>query len=244
MKDLNNWQDKFEECSYANKLLNKVIDLNKIAKTPSVDIEAVKKAIYYARKYHGNQMRQSGEPYYSHPIEVACMVADYLFRTDIIVTSILHDTIEDTELTKETIAVLFGEKISHQVMDLTRVKEYSKITSTEMVKILYKEQKHDILLIKLFDRLHNMQTLSAKSPDKIHKIKKETLDEFIILAAYLELPRVKYNLINLLSKPLPDFSELYKPYIKMTNNLQQNGYILSPIHQYDRLQKQILKLLE
>lgn len=128
-------------------------------------------------------------------------------------------------------------------MDLTRVKEYGKITPTEMVKILYKEQKHNILLIKLFDRLHNMQTISVKSPDKIHKIKKETLDEFIILSAYLELPRVKYNLLNLLSKPLPDFSELYKPYVEMTSNLQQNRHILSPIHQYDRLQKQILKLL-
>lgn len=244
MEDLNNWQDKFEECGHAKKLLNKVIDLNKVVKIPSVDIEAVKKVIYYARKYHGSQMRQSGEPYYSHPIEVACMVADYLFRTDIIVTSVLHDTIEDTKLTKEKVAVLFGEKISNQVMDLTRVKEYGKITSTEMIKILYKEKKHDLLLIKLFDRLHNMQTISVKSPDKIYKIKKETLDEFIILAAYLELPRVKYNLINLLSKPLPDFSELYKPYIKMTNNFQQNEYILFPTPQYDRLQKQILKLLE
>lgn len=244
MQDLENWQDEFKICCYAKKLLDKVTHLNNILKVPPVDITEVKKAIYYAKKYHGSQMRQSGEPYYSHPIEVACMVADYLFRTDIIVTSVLHDTIEDTKLTKEKIAVLFGEKISNQVMDLTRVKEYSKITATEMVKILYKEKKHNILLIKLFDRLHNMQTISAKSPDKIHKIKKETLDEFIILAAYLELPRVKYNLINLLSKPVPDFSELYKPYIKMTNNLQQNGHILSPIHQYDRLQKQILKLLE
>lgn len=244
MEDSNNWQDKFEACSHAKKLLNKVIALNKIVTTPSVDIDAVKKAIYYARKYHGRQMRQSGEPYYSHPIEVACMVADYLFRTDIIVISVLHDTIEDTELTKEKIAVLFGKKISKQVMDLTRVKEYGKITSTEMVKILYKEKKHDMLLVKLFDRLHNMQTISAKSPDKIRKIKKETLDEFIILAAYLDLPSVKYNLINLLSKPVPDCSELYKPYIKMTNNLQQHGHILSPIYQYDRLQKQILKLLE
>jgi (p)ppGpp synthase/HD superfamily hydrolase len=244
MKEVKEWEENFKICIYASKLLEKIIYLNNIVKIPPVDIVKVKKAIYYARKYHGSQMRQSGEPYYSHPIEVACMVADYLFRTDIIVTSVLHDTIEDTEITKEKVAVLFGKKISNQVMDLTRVKEYGKITSAAMVEILYKEKKHDLLLIKLLDRLHNMQTIGAKSSDKTCKIKKETLDEFIILAAYLELPRVKYNLINLLSKPLPDFSELYKPYTKMTNNLQQNEYILSPIPRYDRLQKQILKLLE
>lgn len=244
MEDLRNWQKKFEECCYTKKLLNKVVYLNSIMRTTSVDIEEVKKAIYYARKYHGNQMRQSGEPYYSHPIAVAYMVADYLFRTDILVTSILHDTIEDTDLTKEKILTIFGERISNQVMDLTRVKEYAKITSAEMIKILYNEQKDEILLIKLFDRIHNMHTISAKSPDKIERITQETLDEFIILATYLDLPRARYNLIGLLSKPLPNFSELYKPYINMTNKFQHGSHILFPTHQYDILQKQILKLLE
>jgi len=163
MEDLDNWQEKFEECCYAKKLLDKVAYLNAKVKYP-VDIEEVKKGLYYARKYHGSQMRQSGDPYYSHPIEVAIMVADYLFRTDIIVTSILHDTIEDTKLTKDMIVKIFGEKVANQVMDLTRVKEHGKITSAEMVEILYKEKKHDVLLIKLFDRLHNMQTIGAKSP--------------------------------------------------------------------------------
>lgn len=126
MKDLKNWQDKFELCIYAQKLLDKVTSLNNIVKTTAVDIEEVKKAIYYARKYHGTQMRQSGEPYYSHPIEVAYMLVEYAeehipqyFRTDMLVIALLHDTIEDTELTKETIGELFGKKISNQVMDLT-----------------------------------------------------------------------------------------------------------------------------
>ncbi|AJQ52552.1 MULTISPECIES: HD domain-containing protein [spotted fever group] len=207
MEDLDNWRDKFEVCVYAKKLLDKVSALNKIVRTIPVDIEAVKKAIYYARKYHGSQMRRSGEPYYSHPIEVACMVADYLFRTDIIVTSILHDTIEDTELTKEKIAVLFGEKISNQVMDLTRVKEYNKITSAEIVEILYKEKKHDVLLIKLFDRLHNMQTIGAKSPEKIKKIVDETMYHFLVLSKYLGLLDIEVNLIKLCSATLtiPDY---------------------------------------
>ncbi len=68
-----------------------------------------------AKKYHGTQRRQSGELYYSHPIEVAYKVADFRFTTDVLVTSILHDTIEDTELTKEMIATIFNSRIATQV---------------------------------------------------------------------------------------------------------------------------------
>jgi len=155
-----------------------------------VNLVEIDKAIYYAKKYHGTQMRQSGEPFYSHPLEVAYMISDYLFRTDIIITSILHDTIEDTELTKEKIAEEFGWKIANQVQDLTRIKEDGiKISSAEMVELLYMEKKHAVLLIKLFDRLHNMQTISTKSPEKIKKIVEETLKSFISLSIYLR-PRI------------------------------------------------------
>lgn len=142
------------KCCYSERLINKLLILNERAKD-KIDIGVVKKAIYFAKKYHGSQMRQSGEPYYSHPIEVAYMISDYLFRTDIIVTSILHDTIEDTELTKEKIAEEFGVKVANQVQDLTRIKcEGVKISSAKTVELLYKEKKYDVLLIKLFDRLH------------------------------------------------------------------------------------------
>lgn len=192
MENLENWQEKFEECIYAKKLLDKITYLNSIVKVPPVDIVEVKKAIYYARKYHGSQTRQSGEPFYSHPIEVAYMVSDYLFKTDILVTSILHDIIEDTALTKERIAEEFGWKVANQVMDLTRIKENGiKISSAEMVEILYKEKKHAVLLIKLFDRLHNMQTISAKSPEKIKKIVDETIKQFIVLSLFLGLNNVE-----------------------------------------------------
>ncbi|MDR0329298.1 MAG: HD domain-containing protein [Rickettsia sp.] len=99
-----------------------------------IDIDEVIKAIYYAKKYHGSQMRQSGEPYYSHPIEVAYMISDYLFRTDIIVTSILHDTIEDTTLTEKMIAYIFGEQVASQVEDLSRNKPHGKISSAEIME--------------------------------------------------------------------------------------------------------------
>ena len=187
MTDLSCWAEKFESCIYSDKLLNKLLLFNIHAEN-MIDLAEIKKAIYYSKKYHGTQKRQSGEPYYSHPIEVACMVADYWCRTDLVVTSILHDTLEDTELTKEMIAVIFNEQIASQVEDLTRIKPDRKISSTETIKSLHFQKKYDLLLIKIFDRLHNMQTIAAKSPEKIEKITEETLKEFIIII--MELGRI------------------------------------------------------
>ncbi len=185
------------KCCYSERLINKLLILNERAKD-KIDMKMVKKAIYFAKKSHGDQKRQSGEPYYTHPIEVAYMISDYLFRTDIIVTSILHDTIEDTELTKDMIAESFGDIIARQVEDLTRIKEDGKITSAEMVERLYKEKKKDVLLVKLFDRVHNIQTLETKSLEKMAKILQETIDTFIWLVAFLEIPDIEEEIAVLL----------------------------------------------
>ncbi|XVN40738.1 MAG: HD domain-containing protein [Rickettsia endosymbiont of Argas persicus] len=180
-------------CRYSKRLLTKIMLINKISRN-KVDLNKIKKAIYFAKKYHGRQKRETGEFYYSHPLEVAYMISDYLFRTDIIVTSILHDCIEDTLLTKEMIIKEFGHKIANQVEDLTRVKNDKKISSTEMVEILYQQNKKELLLIKLFDRLHNIQTVGAKIPKKGKKIILETLQIFLFIATYLKTPKVARQL--------------------------------------------------
>lgn len=146
MKNINHWQAEYQSCGYSKKLEDQVILLNKKVTQP-VDIIEIKKGIFYARKYHGSQMRQSGEPYYSHPIEVAYMLANYtalnmpiLFRTDMIVTALLHDTIEDTELTEKMIAEIFGSLVATAVEDLTRVKPYGKISSKETLDLLFQQK--------------------------------------------------------------------------------------------------------
>jgi (p)ppGpp synthase/HD superfamily hydrolase len=225
MDDANDWQAKFEPCQYSDRLIDKLLLLNKAAKNP-VDIQEVKKAIYYAKKYHGDQKRKSGEPYYSHPIEVAYMLADYLFRTDIMVTSVLHDTIEDTTLTFEMIMEIFGAVIANQVMDLTRVKPEGKISASAIVDSLFKQKKYEVLLIKQFDRLHNMQTIAGVETPK--KIIEETLLSFITLSEYLKIPMVKKELIELcyqalgITMPLQADCELIS---------QNNRQSLSPIFQ-------------
>ncbi|MCC8372163.1 MAG: HD domain-containing protein, partial [Rickettsia endosymbiont of Pseudomimeciton antennatum] len=174
-----------------------------------IDIDLVKKGIYYAKKYHGSQMRQSGDPYYSHPIEVAYMVAEYTalempkyYRTDMIITSLLHDTLEDTDLSEKLITMVFGEQIASQVVDLTRVKSYGKISAAETLSILLQQEKYDVLLIKLFDRIHNLQTLVAKSPEKSRKITEETIKAFIRTSIYLDTIQIEQELINLCYKHL------------------------------------------
>jgi (p)ppGpp synthase/HD superfamily hydrolase len=200
MEDLSSWKEKFEICVYAKKLLDKVEYLNTKVKNP-VDIEEVKKGIFYARKYHGSQMRQSGDPYYSHPIEVAIMLAAFaadeapkLYTAIMLQAALLHDTIEDTELTEEMIIKIFGKEVANHVEGLTRVKSYGKISAEESLNLLIKQKRYDTALIKLFDRIHNVQTLAAKSPEKQIKILVDTLKNFIILATYLELFEVEAKL--------------------------------------------------
>lgn len=203
MEDINCWQEKFTPCQYSDKLLNRIIKLNNCVSKP-VNINEITKAIYYAKKYHGNQMRQSGEPYYSHPLEVAYMVSEHTaikipeyFKTDLIIIALLHDTIEDTCLTKDMISSIFNNRISEQVDDLTRIKVDGKISAAQVIEILFLQGKYDLAHIKLFDRIHNLQTLYIKSPEKAKKIIEETITHFIILAIQLEIPIIKNQLIEL-----------------------------------------------
>ncbi|EPS72634.1 guanosine polyphosphate pyrophosphohydrolase/synthetase, partial [Genlisea aurea] len=104
----------FKSDLWSTKLLNK-LEAQNSGHVAKVDIAEIKKAIYCCKKYHANQKRNSGEPFYSHPLEVAYMVSNYIFKTDIIITSILHDTLEDTTLTREKILSIFGPLIADQV---------------------------------------------------------------------------------------------------------------------------------
>ena len=161
-------------CKYSVRLIEKLKTLD----TQNVlDFELINKAIYFARKYHGIQLRKSGEPFYSQPLEVAYLFAEYAakedvqyYTTDLIITAILHDTIEDTSLTKEMISQAFNESIASKVEDLTRIKVNKKIPAGETLELVYPQNKKDILYIKLFDRLHNMRTIAFLPEIKRNKI--------------------------------------------------------------------------
>ena len=167
-------------CQYSIRLIEKLksLDTKKV-----LDFELINKAIYWARKYHGDQKRKSGEPYYSHPLEVAYMVSDYNLKTDVIVASILHDIIEDTEVTAGMILDNFSWRIAEMVDRLTRDRpDGTKLSIEQILNNAYQKQDKEILLIKLFDRLHNLTTLDAMTDEKKKKIALETLSSFLAIA--------------------------------------------------------------
>jgi (p)ppGpp synthase/HD superfamily hydrolase len=197
------WESKFELCEYSSKLINLVVSLNMTVVKP-VDILEIKKACYYAKEYHGDQKRKSGDPYYSHPIEVAYLFAQYVaqhasqyYTTTLIVVAILHDCLEDTQLTKDMMAIIFNQEVASKVEDLTRIKFNKKITAAESVNFLFLEHKNDILYIKLFDRLHNMRTISAMRPEKQKSIAEETIFHLIPAAMLLGANIVQEELVTL-----------------------------------------------
>lgn len=213
MKDLDCWQENFEYCFYSKKLLNKLLLINKTSGN-HIDLLAVKKSIYYAKKYHGTQKRHSGELFYSHPLEVAYIISDYLPNTNTIVISILHDILEDTACTKQMLTNIFDSKIADQVEDLTRIKFDKKISSKEMVELLWKQKKYELLAIKQCDRLHNMLTIKAHCPDKIIKITKETIEVFIVLAVHLEIRDLEEKL-TYICKNITNYSKTQSEEIKL-----------------------------
>ena len=206
--------DYSEPCKYSIRLIAKLKSLDT---TNVLDFNLINKAIYFAKKYHDGQLRKSGEPFYTHPLEVAYMISDYNLKTDVITASILHDIIEDTEVTVRMIQNTFGQRIAEMVDRLTRDRpDGSKLSVGEILNNSYQEKDREVLLIKLFDRLHNMQTLGVKSPEKIKKIADETLLIFIALAIYLEIVEIKQKLSELCIKEIFTQQGLIPPVIQNT----------------------------
>jgi len=177
--------DYSEPCKYSIRLIEKLKSLD----TKNIlDFGLINKAIYWAKKYHGDQKRKSGEPYYSHPLEVAYMISEHKLKTDVIVASILHDIIEDTEVTVGMIFDNFSWRIAQMVDMLTRDRpDGTKLTIEEVITNAYQKEDKEVLLIKLIDRLHNMQTIQYKSIEKIHNTSEQTFSFFISLSMFLEI---------------------------------------------------------
>ena len=186
--------DYLEHCYYSTKLVEKLESLDTENK---LDCTLIDESIYWAKKYHGDQKRKSGEPYYSHPLEVAYMVSDYKLNTSVIVTSILHDIVEDTEVTTEMILDTFGWRIAEMVDRLTRDRpDGSKLSVREILNNAYDKQDKEVLLIKIIDRLHNIQTIGSMSDKKIEKTITETLTSFLTSSIYLGLLKVEQQFLD------------------------------------------------
>ncbi|WP_395713298.1 RelA/SpoT family protein [Reyranella sp.] len=171
---------------------------------PEADEDTLNRAYVFGLKKHGTQLRASGDPYFSHPVEVAGILAEMRLDTDSIVTGLLHDTLEDTDATREEIARLFGENVARLVdgvTKLSRLEVQSESTKeAENLRKLVLAMSSDIrvLLVKLADRLHNMRTLHhIKDPARRKRIARETMDLYAPLASRIGMEKIKRELEEL-----------------------------------------------
>ncbi|MET1026613.1 MAG: bifunctional (p)ppGpp synthetase/guanosine-3',5'-bis(diphosphate) 3'-pyrophosphohydrolase [Dongiaceae bacterium] len=177
---------------------------------PGADEDVLNRAYVFSMKAHGSQSRASGDPYFSHPLGVAEILTRLKLDTASIVTGLLHDTVEDTDATLEQIEGLFGQEIGRLVDGVTKLSrlelQSDNTKHAENFRKLVLAMSNDIrvLLVKLADRLHNMQTLHyIKSEDKRRRIALETLEIYAPLAERMGMHQIKDELENLA------FAEVY-----------------------------------
>src|ERR1700753_2051719 len=170
------------------------------AYNPRANEDLLNRAYVYAMMAHGEQKRASGDPYFSHPLEVAAILTDLKLDDATIVAALLHDTIEDTEATRAEIDKTFGREIGALVEGLTKLKRLELVSRTakqaENLRKLLLAISDDVrvLLVKLADRLHNMRTLEFVPPAARHRIAEETLDIYAPLAGRMGIQEMREEL--------------------------------------------------
>lgn len=178
---------------------------------PEADEDALNRAYVFAMKKHGAQLRASGDPYYSHPVEVAGILTKFKLDSASIIAGLLHDTVEDTDTTIDEIRTLFGDQVAQLVDGLTKLamielkSKNDKQAENFRKLLLAMSEDIRVLLIKLADRLHNMRTLHfLEKPEKRARIARETLDIYAPLAERIGMQEIKSELEEIA------FAELHK----------------------------------
>jgi GTP pyrophosphokinase len=178
-----------------NDILDKVSEYH-----PEADLDIIERAYIYSARVHEGQVRLSGEPYLSHPLEVAGILTDMKLDVISVTAGFLHDVIEDTHAVPEDIDKLFGPEVQHIVSGVTKLSSLSfhssRARQAESLRKMFLAMADDIrvILIKLADRLHNMRTLQFHKADKRKTIAKETLDIYAPIAARLGIYWIKNEL--------------------------------------------------
>jgi GTP pyrophosphokinase len=178
-----------------NNIIDKISEYH-----PEADLDIIDRAYIYSARVHAGQVRLSGEPYLSHPLEVAGILSDMKLDVTSVTAGLLHDVIEDTQAVPEEVEELFGSEVMHIVSGVTKLSGLSfhntRARQAESLRKMFLAMADDIrvILIKLADRLHNMRTLQFHKLDKRKKIAGETLDIYAPIAARLGIYWIKNEL--------------------------------------------------
>ncbi len=213
-----------------NDLVDRITSYN-----PKVDTREIKKAFQFGMLMHGDQLRESGDPYFSHPIEVANILAELNLDTSSVVCALLHDTIEDTKATIKDIKDNFGKEIAKLVDGVTKLNELeskpdqSKAAEDFRKLILASSSDIRVLLIKIADRLHNMRTLKyLKNKNRRKRIATETLEIYAPLAARIGMHEIREELEDLaFSETEPEIRSILFERIKVSK--KKNNKIVKEI---------------
>jgi RelA/SpoT family (p)ppGpp synthetase len=209
---------------------------------PNTNEALLNRAYVYAMKAHGEQRRASGDPYFSHPIEVAAILTDLKLDDATIAAALLHDTIEDTEATRAEIDSLFGRDIGTLVEGLTKLKKLDLVTKeakqAENLRKLLLAIADDVrvLLIKLADRLHNMRTLGYMPTEARRRAAEETLEIYAPLAGRMGMHEMREELDDLAFREL--YPEAYDVVTARLNALTERSKLL-----ISEIEKQLTKKL-
>jgi len=177
-----------------------VVDAHR-AHYPSADLDPLRRAYVLAESSHRGQMRKSGEPYITHPLAVTLILAELGAETTTLTASLLHDTVEDTDVTLDQVGEQFGEEVRYLVDGVTKLEkvDYGAAAEPETFRKMLVATGSDVrvMSIKLADRLHNMRTLGVMRPEKQERIAKVTRDVLIPLAERLGVQALKTELEDL-----------------------------------------------
>src|SRR6478735_4535724 len=175
----------------------------RLAYLPAEQIERVRQAYLTGAHAHAGQTRKSGEPYITHPVAVAGILADLGMDVETIIAAILHDTLEDTPLSRSELEASFGPTVAELVDGVTKLDKIRFSTQQEAAAesfrkmLLAMARDLRVILIKLADRLHNMRTLGAMAPESRWRIARETLDIYAPIAQRLGMNKFKSELQEL-----------------------------------------------
>src|ERR1700722_6297006 len=170
---------------------------------PNEDVEMLRRAFEFAAEQHQSQVRESGEPYLSHPLEVAHILADLRLDVTTLGAALLHDVVEDTRIPLSEISPRFGAETSRLVEGVTKISRLGLVSpearQAESVRKMLLAMVTDVrvVLVKLADRLHNMRTLRFLSPEKQERIARETLDIYAPIAHRLGMGAMRGDLEDL-----------------------------------------------